>query len=91
MLNFARVSVVSGLVELSDNDAVTDLQGLAGLVDIGGDLVIESNAGLTALTGLDGAGLTIAGDLILRSNPSLASIAALNGVTVGGKRQPVPL
>jgi hypothetical protein len=81
----AGISVVSGLVELSENDAVTDMQGYRGLHAIGGDLVIESNDGLASLAGLQGSRLVIEGDLIIRSNPSLSSIAALAGVTVRGR------
>jgi hypothetical protein len=85
MDKFARISVVSGLVELSDNDDVTDMEGYSGLQDIGGDLVIENNGGLVSLAGLQGSGLVVEGDLIIRYNPSLSSIAALAGVTVRGR------
>ena len=84
---FGAISVVTGNAELSDNDAVTDMQGYGGLVDIGGSLLIERNSGLTSLAGLNSAGLTIGGDLIIRHNSGLADIAALNGVTVQGKRE----
>jgi hypothetical protein len=85
MDEFSGIRVVSGLVELSENDAVTNMQGYRGLHAIGSDLVIKNNDGLASLAGLQGSRLVIEGDLIIRSNPSLSSIAALAGVTVRGR------
>ena len=87
MDDFDGLLTVTGLVEVSNNDAVSDMEGFRGLVDIGGDLIIDSNAGLATLDGLRASGLTIEGNLIIRNNPSLTSIAALNGVTVRGKQR----
>jgi hypothetical protein len=85
MDNFADIKAVSGLVQLSKNDQVSDMQGLKSLVRIGDNLVIEYNDGLATLDGLNGSRLTVSGNLIIRFNSNLSSIASLNKIQVQGK------
>ena len=73
-----------GFVEIVDNPALTNIDGLAQLTEIRGFLSIIGNAVLTDLGGL--AGLqTVTGGLSLHSNDSLGSLDGLEALSsVGG-------
>jgi hypothetical protein len=54
---------------------LTNLDGLSGLIEVGGDLRIYDNAVLTSLDGLSGL-IEVGGDLSIRDNENLPTCAA---------------
>jgi len=60
---------------ITDNDALTSLDGLSALASVGDDLSIEDNNALTSLAGL--RAVTSIGDtLVIFSNDALPACAA---------------
>jgi hypothetical protein len=60
-------------------DPILNLNGLAQVVTVGGNLIIQNNPNLTGLSGLDGL-QSIGGDLTIRNNLALTQIDALSGI-----------
>ncbi|SEJ22581.1 Por secretion system C-terminal sorting domain-containing protein [Dyadobacter sp. SG02] len=73
------IDAVDGDLRVYSCDALSSLAGLNGLVSIGEKLDINSNASLTALTGL--AALNVVGGINIASNAALTDLSALAGVT----------
>lgn len=77
--------VVIDHLGVSQNPALTSLDGLEGARAIGGDMDISANRALTDLDGLRNLAL-IAGALTIRYNDELTSLAGLDGLReVGGE------
>jgi hypothetical protein len=67
------------LIEDFENSEITDLSGLAQIINIGGNFTISNNDSLTNLSGLESL-LNIKGRLEIKNNPSLLNIAALQNL-----------
>lgn len=67
------------------NPSLTSLEGLGGLVNIGGDFSIKINDVLSDLTAL-GQLSSIGGDLMINSSPSLTTLTGLGGLDSIGSR-----
>merc|ERR1711977_627442 len=85
---FAQVILESGGVIEGDvliGEEVTSLEGLEGLVTVGGDLSIWNNPQLTSLSGLEGL-TRVSGNIYVEGNTNLASLTGLaNLERVGGR------
>jgi len=85
---FAQVILESGGVIEGDvliGEEVTSLEGLEGLVTVGGDLSIRDNPQLTSLSGLEGL-TRVSGNIYVEGNTNLASLTGLaNLERVGGR------
>ncbi len=93
-INYPNCTEIEGYVKIQGN-AITNLNGLNVLTEIGETLTICGNPNLESLTGLDGLTM-IGGDLHIGlynnlpiiGNPSLTSISALeNATSIGGDIQ----
>ena len=75
---------IAGFLDIRDNAALTNLDGLAALTSVGGSLDIYNNAALTNVDGL--AALTyVGGSLSINDNAALTNIDRLTALTsVGG-------
>ena len=71
-------STITGFLAISGSD-INDLSPLSSLTSVGGDLLIQNNAALTSLTGLDN--ITSVGGLILYNIPLLTNLDALSKIT----------
>jgi hypothetical protein len=87
--NYPNCNEIEGnvLIEESIFEDITNLNGLAQLVSIGGDLVINYNYELTNLSGLENI-TSIGGSLTIHQNVDLPNLSGLeNIVSVGGDLQ----
>lgn len=71
----------AGSFDIFDNEALTSLNGLTGLVSIGGQLYVSENPALTSLDGL--SALTRVGRIEILNNESLTDISGISAVISG--------
>jgi len=73
-----------GNLNISNNDALTDLSGLENITTVGGGLLISQLPQVTSLSGLENITL-VGGDLLISQLPQVTSLSGLaNVTTVGG-------
>jgi hypothetical protein len=75
--------VGGGLTIAYDMNALTDLDGLAGLTEVGDDVHLEGIPGLTDISALDGLAVVIS-SLTIEDCPSLHDLYGLQNVTAAG-------
>ena len=66
-------------IYVQNNVALTDLSGLAGIVSVGGVLIIRNNDIITSLSGM--SSLSTVGALTIDFNDALTSVAGLTALT----------
>ncbi len=74
---------IGGNVLITGNN-ITNLNGLSGIEQIHGNLIIKETSGLYNLIGLSSL-ITVQGYLIIENNPSLINCAGLDNLTQIGK------
>ncbi|MGB8634664.1 MAG: hypothetical protein WCD36_05205 [Rhodanobacteraceae bacterium] len=71
-------------LQVSNNPAVTSINGLSTVVSAGGPVIIRNNALLTNVNGLSGLSSLPGGALQLADNTSLADLGGVSGITSTG-------
>jgi hypothetical protein len=83
LVDFPRLTQLSGSMEVRDNPALEELRNLNALVEVGGDLVIARNRALNDLDGFHVLG-AVGGSLIIEDNDAVESFYGFQGLeTVG--------
>lgn len=83
-LKLPKLTSIGGDLQISFNNALSDLDGLPALASVGGALLIGSNSALRNVDGLSKL-TTVSGRAIIAGNGSLTSVDGLSSLTsVGG-------
>ncbi len=85
-IHYPGCTMIEGDVNMGGivlNNPIINLEGLANLTSIGGNLIIRNNYNLASIDGLVNLS-SIGGDLAIGDNSTLETIASLNLISVGG-------
>ena len=79
-VNYPGCTAIDGNVTIEESMAgnITSLAGLAQLLSLNGDLIIQNNTDLHNLNGLENINF-INGELSIKNNEDLENVAGLNG------------
>ena len=69
---------------ISGNDALTDIDGLSSLTEVGSSLVISGNDVLTSIVGLSSVTSSFLDYVHINGNDALVSLEGLSGITTVG-------
>ena len=88
-IDFGALTTVGGILNIDDEDQLTDLSGLAALVSTGGNFIINGNGALVSTDGMV-ALMTIGGNFNITSNPQLGTccIVPCQLTTINGSSFP---
>ena len=78
--NCAEIAGSLSIGAFSDSTDITNLNGLAAITSVSGELEIRNSSGLTSLAGLD-AITSVNGQLVISDNDLLTSLAGLEALT----------
>jgi hypothetical protein len=80
LASFTTLTTTGDAFGVTDNDSLTTLDGLQGLISLTGSLNVTGNASLVDISALSGVS-TISGNINVSENPILPDVDGLEGLT----------